>query len=130
MSSLDIQKEGVRESDNPFTDNIRSELEKELLDKDAENANLEEQLIKLKTSNKMKFEKHAHGISIFTMYATISLFSVLIIVLIVYTIRASFVEHISIDTKWYNILLAFLSGALGAGLGDSIFKRIKQYWDS
>ena len=130
MSSPDIQKEGVRESDNPFTDNIRSELEKELLDKDAKNAILEEQLDRLKTSHKMGFEKHAHGISIWIMYITIILFSVLILFLIGYTIVSCFFEHISIDTKWYNILLAFLSGALGAGLGDSIFKRIKQYWDS
>ena len=130
MSSPDIQKEGVRESDNPFTDNIRSELEKELLDKDAENANLEEQLSKLKTSNKMKFERHAHILTITFMYITIVIFLVLFLWLIGYTIVASFYGNLSTDKKWYNILLAFMSGVLGAGFGDSIFKRIKQYWDS
>ena len=121
MSSHKILEEPLAKESDASSD-VQADLQNDLL-------NAEEQLAKLKASHKIGFEKHAHILSIIFMYIIISLFTIFMLWLIGYTIVASFSERFSTDAKWYSISLAFLSGALGAGFGDSIFRRVKKHWD-
>ena len=110
-----IKEEETREDDDSPIAKSKSSLEKRY----------EEQ----ESAHKLSFQKHIHRTSVFIFYTVVGIFYILAVGLILYTILSVFYERFSTDAKWYSISLAFLSGALGAGFGDSIFRRVKKHWD-
>lgn len=115
MSLSKIKEEETREDDESSIAKSKSSLEKRYEDQEF--------------AHKLSFQTHIHRTSVFIFYTVVGLFYLLTVGLIVYTALSVFYERFSTDAKWYSILLAFLSGALGAGFGDSIFRRVKKHWD-